>query len=210
MANLSNDHQTFIRVLDGVPIGLAFYDARGELVHRNRTLRRILDENKSEPAVQNEIESVVREFCSQLAEDQDHDSSRGHVFDDIATRELRLAEKCYRLRVGFTGMELFGHGSSVIVTLDDDPGSAVVSDDQLREQFGLTGREIRVARLISTGCSNADIAQRLYISPHTVRRHTEKILRKLNVSTRAHVASAMLGRARTGMTASSALLRRQG
>lgn len=44
MANPSDDHEHFMRVLDGVPIGLAFYDSRGALLHQNRTLLRILED----------------------------------------------------------------------------------------------------------------------------------------------------------------------
>ncbi len=49
----------------------------------------------------------------------------------------------------------------------------------------LTDREREVLILIGEGLRNQDIAERLGISPKTVSRHRENILRKLNLQTRA-------------------------
>lgn len=49
----------------------------------------------------------------------------------------------------------------------------------------LTGRELDVLRLISGGASNKLVAQKLSISPSTVRTHVENVFRKLECSTRA-------------------------
>lgn len=52
----------------------------------------------------------------------------------------------------------------------------------------LTARQLEVAQLLVDGLRNGDIAERLGISPHTVRRHMEAILRRLNVKNRAAAA----------------------
>jgi DNA-binding CsgD family transcriptional regulator len=62
-----------------------------------------------------------------------------------------------------------------------------LTDDELRERFDLTTQEIRVARQIADGLRNDAIARRLGISPHTARRHTERILEKLGIASRAQV-----------------------
>jgi ATP/maltotriose-dependent transcriptional regulator MalT len=49
----------------------------------------------------------------------------------------------------------------------------------------LTNREIEVLRLVAEGLSNQNIAERLFVSDHTVHRHLANILNKLGVSTRA-------------------------
>ena len=49
----------------------------------------------------------------------------------------------------------------------------------------LTKREIEVLRLVAEGMNNQSIAERLFVSDHTVHRHLANILRKLSVSTRA-------------------------
>ena len=49
----------------------------------------------------------------------------------------------------------------------------------------LTEREKDVLRWISLGASNKVVAQKLSISPSTVRTHVESVFRKLECSTRA-------------------------
>ena len=49
----------------------------------------------------------------------------------------------------------------------------------------LTEREREVLRWISLGASNKVVAQKLAISPSTVRTHVESVFRKLECGTRA-------------------------
>jgi ATP/maltotriose-dependent transcriptional regulator MalT len=53
----------------------------------------------------------------------------------------------------------------------------------------LTPRELDVLKLIAQGLSNPDIAQRVFLSEHTVHRHLANILRKLGLSSRAAAAA---------------------
>jgi predicted ATPase/DNA-binding CsgD family transcriptional regulator len=53
----------------------------------------------------------------------------------------------------------------------------------------LTPRERDVLKLVAQGLSNSDIAQRLFLSEHTVHRHLANILRKLGLSSRAAAAA---------------------
>ena len=63
---------------------------------------------------------------------------------------------------------------------------------------GLTRRESDVLALLETGCTNAEIARRLFISVKTVDHHVSAILAKLGLPNRAAVA------ARAARTASAA------
>lgn len=49
----------------------------------------------------------------------------------------------------------------------------------------LTEREREVLDLIAAGSTNKEIAERLYLSPHTVKEHTSALYRKLNARNRA-------------------------
>jgi LuxR family transcriptional regulator, maltose regulon positive regulatory protein len=60
----------------------------------------------------------------------------------------------------------------------------------------LTKREMEVLRLVAEGMNNQSIAERLFVSDHTVHRHLANILRKLSVSTRA---AAVAQAARRGL-----------
>jgi predicted ATPase/DNA-binding CsgD family transcriptional regulator len=52
----------------------------------------------------------------------------------------------------------------------------------------VTQRELEVLRLLAEGLTNAEIAERLYISPGTVRIHVSRILAKLGARTRTEAA----------------------
>jgi len=58
----------------------------------------------------------------------------------------------------------------------------------------LTAREIDVLKLISKGCSNKVVADRLMISEDTVKGHVRNILSKLNASDRTHAVTIALKR----------------
>ena len=58
----------------------------------------------------------------------------------------------------------------------------------LRSTFGLTARERAVATLLAEGLPNKAIAGALGISPHTARHHTQRVLSKLGVHSRAAAA----------------------
>jgi len=55
---------------------------------------------------------------------------------------------------------------------------------------GLSVREREVLALVAQGLSDAQVAERLVISPHTVHRHMANILAKLGLPTRAAAAAA--------------------
>ncbi|TCO57022.1 DNA-binding NarL/FixJ family response regulator [Actinocrispum wychmicini] len=58
---------------------------------------------------------------------------------------------------------------------------------------GLSVREMEILALICAGCSAAEIAQELGISPHTVTNHKRRIFAKLEVQSRTQ-ATAEVGR----------------
>ena len=59
---------------------------------------------------------------------------------------------------------------------------------------GLTAREIEVLRLLAEGLSNAEIAERLFLSEKTVGHHVSSVLRKLGEPTRSRAVATALRR----------------
>ncbi|NER29302.1 MAG: response regulator transcription factor, partial [Symploca sp. SIO1C4] len=59
---------------------------------------------------------------------------------------------------------------------------------QLLEAYPLTERELEVLQLIVDGCSNAVIAEKLYITVGTVKTHVRNILNKLCADDRTQAA----------------------
>jgi DNA-binding NarL/FixJ family response regulator len=81
------------------------------------------------------------------------------------------------------------------------PGRRKEASDALQRRFatrsdpsssgtdGLTPREQEVLALVAEGLSNAEVAERLYISPRTAAVHVSNILAKLGASSRTEAAA---------------------
>jgi DNA-binding NarL/FixJ family response regulator len=69
--------------------------------------------------------------------------------------------------------------------LGANPAAAPASGAELP----LSDRELEVLKLVANGLSNAEIAERLFLSAHTVKRHVANILGKLDLPTRAAAAA---------------------
>lgn len=65
------------------------------------------------------------------------------------------------------------------------PATALVGGDR----FGLTRREREIVELICTGRTNREIAERLFISPATVKDHNHHIFRKTGVRNRVELVN---------------------
>jgi DNA-binding NarL/FixJ family response regulator len=62
---------------------------------------------------------------------------------------------------------------------------------------GITAREADVLRLVAGGLANKQIAARLHLSPRTVEKHVESLLRKTGARSRTGLeAAASLAAAR--------------
>ena len=75
----------------------------------------------------------------------------------------------------------------------------LLTERQLRPR--LTQRELEILELVAEGMTNGEIAQRLWVSPLTVRRHLENVYAKLGVHTRTAAAAFVRGRPLDGPAA---------
>ena len=136
------------------------------------------------------------------------DRGAGVVLVSLDLEEvLALADRIYvffegRITGTFTRPEFDEReiGRRMLGTSGEVPRARAVLDGGATQQAaagedrkGLTPREIEVLRLISEGLNNQAIAERLFISEHTVHRHVANTLTKLNVSSRS-AAVAQAGR----------------
>jgi len=71
----------------------------------------------------------------------------------------------------------------------DDGGASGIADSHDLGNPPLSDRELEVLRLVAQGLSNAEVADRLCLSAHTVKRHVANILGKLDLPTRAAAAA---------------------
>ena len=69
----------------------------------------------------------------------------------------------------------------------EEPSATTLSPEQPSRSeppAGLTNREVEVLGLVATGMTNAQVAERLYLSPRTVQRHLNSVYHKIGVGSR--------------------------
>lgn len=108
-------------------------------------------------------------------------------------RELmaRLRASVFEMRAQRARLRGDGHGPAGNGLLTGKSPAAVPPAVYLQAEHGMTPREVEVAMLLSEGCSNRTIAHRLGISPHTARHHTQRVLAKLGVHSRAEAGARL-------------------
>jgi DNA-binding CsgD family transcriptional regulator/tetratricopeptide (TPR) repeat protein len=57
---------------------------------------------------------------------------------------------------------------------------------------GMTDSELRVARLVAEGLTNREVAERLFVSPHTINGHLRQVFAKVGVNSRVELARRAL------------------
>ena len=177
------------RMLDTLGDPAILYDVAGELVHANPAVERL--------AVSVDT-SRLRSEAQRLAWSLGAAARRrspGKVTPSWAVeagtdaqrvRSVRIGATVYRLRGSIVGEQLLGAEPAVLVTMSASAAEPL-SDDTLHGEYGLTTREIQVARLIAEGLSNNEIADRLGVRFFTARNHVERTLAKLRVASRHRV-----------------------
>jgi DNA-binding NarL/FixJ family response regulator len=131
--------------------------------------------DSSMDTIQQRLSEVLSTFSS-LREDGKTLLERIHS-SLLEMRELR--QQIREQRSGRTPVEHSGFS----------PARAVF----LQGHYGLTDRETEVAFLLAQGRSNVAIAKELDISTHTARHHTQRVLAKLKVHSRAEAGAKLRG-----------------
>jgi two-component system, NarL family, response regulator NreC len=77
--------------------------------------------------------------------------------------------------------------------LNPELGARIASEPPPGPPDNLSKREVDVLRLIALGHTNAEIAERLFLSVRTVETHRAHIQQKLGLSTRAELVAYVIG-----------------
>ena len=70
-----------------------------------------------------------------------------------------------------------------------EPAKAADVAPLIVEAYGLTQRELDVTRAIARGLGTGEIAERLFLSQHTVRDHVKSVFEKVGVSSRGELVA---------------------
>ncbi|HEX8074420.1 MAG TPA: helix-turn-helix transcriptional regulator [Thermoleophilaceae bacterium] len=73
-----------------------------------------------------------------------------------------------------------------------DPDAPAARPRSSLRSARLTQRERDVLALVADGCTTTEVAEALYVSPHTVRSRIKSSLKKLGAHTRAHAIAIVI------------------
>lgn len=174
--------------LDAVTDAVVVFDADARVLHRNAALGRLLAGEPERDRLEVELRALAGRLRALGFPRRGDEAAAPDVQREVATRAAR-----YTLRGMLLPPAGGGFGESFLVSVTRAGTPALPSADDVRARHGLTRREAEVALLLAAGLTNADLSDRLFISPHTVRRHVESVLSKLGLHSRAAVAMHLMG-----------------
>jgi DNA-binding CsgD family transcriptional regulator len=115
-----------------------------------------------------------------IAEERDHGSARARLRSAVG-HWLVCHASCLRDAGGAVG------STALVVEAAKTADLAPL----IVATYALSERELEITRFIARGLSTADIAQKLFISPHTVRDHVKTIFDKAQVSSRGELVAKL-------------------
>ena len=179
LARLQVCRSTLGQAFDDVELGMAIYRGDDQCeVARNAHWTALL---VAEPERDRLVEHVGRRVRQAAA-------AAGSVPGDEG---VELMGGSYRLVASRAAAGTLLQEPAVLILMAR-PGPGLPTTQELRVTFGLRGREPQVALLAAEGLSNADIAERLRLSAHTVRHYLERVLNRLGLHTRKALAVHLL------------------
>ncbi len=171
-------------LVDTLGVGALVFDADGRELHRNPPAVAFLASSAGDG-----LAPLAGQMARGLAGPLIADAASGAPPPAVVPAGRAV------LRATRLGPDVAGREGAVLVTVEAaeaapaDPAAA----EALRGRFGLTRQQARVALLLAARRSTAEIARALCISPHTVRRHVEQVLERLDVRSRLDVAEVIGG-----------------
>jgi DNA-binding CsgD family transcriptional regulator len=115
---------------------------------------------------------------------------RGQADTSCRTMYFLIGRRKYRCRAYLLQTVNATVKHAMMAVQFDSEELAVDPIDPIVSEFGLTDREEDAIRGVALGLTSKELADRMRISPNTVKTHVRSIMLKLGVTTR----SAILGR----------------
>ena len=191
----SRDHRELLAaVVEGVEEGLVVCDRDGDVLCRNSRARRILERDRQPRALHELLADLTRTLAGWT---RTHGAAAAHRTAGAGALlhstqvGVRVGAHAYRVRGAVVRSASPRHRTLIVLSLSERGRGSLMSPDEMRERYGLTPTQIRVATLLAAGARARDIAAALDVQLNTARRHSEAVLQKLSVHSRAAVRARL-------------------
>lgn len=176
-------------------IGMILLDESLHAIYRNQKAREIL-ENLSRSAsaahTKERVFSQLLEDCREIKARLKEVPAEGmvvpkqRIVKDVNSTRFSICLKTFEQEQGWEGSRLF------MICLEQLPESSAFDRRYLMESFHLSKREVDVVGHLFSGLSNAEIAEKLFISEITVKKHLQNIYAKVGVKNRTSLINRVL------------------
>ncbi|MGK2866538.1 MAG: helix-turn-helix transcriptional regulator [Mycobacterium sp.] len=155
----------------------------------------LLARSRALMAADADAEAYYLQAIEQLAETAVRtELARAHLlYGEWLRRRKRRRDAEVQLRTAYDMFTAMGAAAFADRTGAERRAAGKTTADAPRADnpFGLTPQEDQVARHAAAGATNAEIASRLFVTTSTVEYHLGKVFRKLGVTSRRQLASAL-------------------
>ena len=170
---------SIIRFVDAVDVPVAITNREGRLTAMNGPARDFFI-GRLGTELREMIENAVRVALTDRRRPPESSPNPSHRFE--------IGHERFVATLVLAGNDVASYDIGAMVMLRREAiASAPLTEHALASRFGLTPQESRVALMLADQRSNRDIADRLGISVHTARHHTERVLSKLEIHSRYDV-----------------------
>jgi DNA-binding CsgD family transcriptional regulator len=183
---ISSHGTHLVQLLDGIRHAVYALDHCGKR-HRNRVFDQMLAAEPERVRLLDECERAARSALALRVERLS--------LDDLALstaryeRTVQTGRGVYNLHASLIPHPISRAHPCAVVLVEAPRREPRLSATRIREEYGLTQREVQVAYLLADRLRQGEIARALHISVHTARRHTENVMQKLGVQSREAVAT---------------------
>lgn len=183
--------------LDGSPHGLFLLDGEGQVRHVNRTGEALVAQHDAIGLASGRLRAATPDATGRLQgliakAGAGAGGARVGGSMALASPSGRPPLSVMVSPVGAERLALFQAGPSVIVCVTDLEAGVRPPAEALRDLFGLTRAEARVALALLEGASPREAASRLGVSFYTVRGHLAQIFDKTGVKRQSEMVRLML------------------
>jgi len=143
------------------------------------------------PQHKEELVRGLMTLCKSLREHILRNGARADIEQNRMKSRVSIDRKSYFVDVTYSPIDARGKGRFIAMIYDY---AGILADilSELKVKYSLTDREYEVLQCMVNGMSNQEIANKLFISLPTVKKHLTSVYQKLNIEGKHQIFNTIL------------------